>query len=76
LNIITVIFFSPSAIVQANYQVEQLATNVLTMPQDVIASLLERLVLHSWFRRQLSIRDCAKTRMRRSSKDSQQWQQE
>jgi hypothetical protein len=33
---------------QQNAQVEQLAANNLTIPQDAIASLLQRLVRHAW----------------------------
>jgi hypothetical protein len=32
-----------------NEKVEQLAANNLTIPQDAIASLLQRLVLAAWF---------------------------
>jgi hypothetical protein len=31
-----------------NEKVEQLAANRLTIPQDAIASLLQRLVRHAW----------------------------
>jgi hypothetical protein len=38
-----------SGILLPNEKVEQLAANQATIPQDAIASLLQRLVLPAWF---------------------------
>ena len=43
-------FSAPAlAFIWPNEKVEQLAANNLTIPQDAIASLLQRLVRHAWF---------------------------